>query len=768
MDCDIKQKVCLRKNKSQLTELALECGLTEDEIDGKSIPQLCKLIIEKRGDVSEEYDCDVSSNDCTKNIDKSDLIKLAIKCGIKDVDDKSKAVLCDEINKAYKKRGKSSDDEDDEDDEDVAPKKKSVKKTTKKEEEEFNPKTISYSTLPKESGITLPKLRLIIDAQKFKISKSQNKGPLYSEVKKALKKKESEMDEESEDEKPKKKEAEEAVRKKAERKKLEKDAEEAAEAEAKAERKKLKKEAKEAAEAQRDLEEAAEAEAKAERKKLKKEAKEAAEAQRDLEEAAKAQRKKLEREAKASEDEKSKPPKKKTPSTPPHKKTASFVAPKMEMSVEDILKRGLRSLGIYSQIFEKYKIKNDDGKYVIEFKQIRQALKEKIGNKLQGGTMLTNYRKLIQDELDIMEEEEEEGIAEVINMDEEEKEDEEVRIRQEKEAEEERMRQEKEARIRQEKESEEERMRQEKESEEERMRQEKESEEERMRQEKEARMTQEKEERMRQEKEARMTQEKEARMRQEERMRQEKERIKVMLQKIGLEKFYNTFMDEGYDRLNVLLTITEEELKDYIGLNGDEIYAFMTEIARIKKQGKGRLYKFKTYKGTEDRYMWPPKDWTEDEILEEIQKVPGEFCDPENNINCSDDEVCNLSEDPPKCVSPRFASKIKEFKKLEEMEFKGKRIIGSESTIRILKQKLNIKEEGTPIVEPISKTKSFKEDEEIIEEDEVPPIPLEKKIEPKNIPEILKEIEVTKEEDINNIKIEEAQTLMISCLGLSS
>ena len=249
----------------------------------------------------------------------------------------------------------------------------------------------------------------------------------------------------------------------------------------------------------------------------------------------------------------------------------------------------------------------------------------------------------------------------------------------------------------------------------------------------------------------------------------EKQRIKVMLQKIRLEKFYPTFIDEGYDRLSILLKITEEELKDYIGLNDDEIYAFMTEIAKIKKQGKGRLDKFKIYKGIGDPYMWPPKDWAEDEILEEIQKVPGEFCDPENNINCPDDEVCNLSEDPPKCVSPRFAGKIKEFKKLEEMEFKGKRIIGSESTIRILKQKLNVKEEGTPIVEPVSKTKSFKEDEEIIEEDEeVPPIPLEKNIKPKNIPEILKEVEVTKDEDLNNIKLEEAQTVMLKCLGLSS
>ena len=112
-------------------------------------------------------------------------------------------------------------------------------------------------------------------------------------------------------------------------------------------------------------------------------------------------------------------------------------------------------------------------------------------------------------------------------------------------------------------------------------------------------------------------------------------------------------------------------------------------------------------------------------------------------------------------------------KKLDEMEFKGKRIIGSENTIRILKEKLNIKEEGTPIVEPASK-KTFKENEEIIEEEEEKdaeendvPLPFEN-IEAKNIPEILKELEQTKEEDINNIKLAEAQSTIIKCLGLAS
>jgi len=743
MDCDIKQKVCLKKNKSQLKELALECGLTEDEIDGKTIPQLCKLIIQARGDDWEEYGCDVSSNDCNKNMSRKEIDALAKKCGIEDPKDyDNKQLLCDAIAKANKKRKKSesSDDEEekpkpkaakkpakkDDDEEEDKPAKKPVKKTEKKEEEEFDPKTVSYSTLPKEANITLPKLKSIIDAQKFKISKSQNKPLLYSAIKKALKKKEAEVGEESEeeDEKPKPK-----------KKKVEEDD--------------------------------------------------------DEDEKPKPKKKKVEEDD--DEDEKPKPKKKEEkekpftppirPVSPPPKKPVTFAVPKMAMSVEDILKRGLRSLGLYSQIFEKYKIKNDDGKYVIEFKQIRQALKEKIGNKLPSGTMLTSYRKLIQDELDIMEEEEEEGVAEVINTEDEEKqkEVEEERIKQQKEAEEERIRQQKEgdeARIRQQKEEEEARIRQQKEEEEARIRQQKEAEKARIRQQKEAeeeRIRQQKEEeeaRIRQQKEeeeARIRQQKEEEEEQKEEKMDEKQRIKVMLQKIGLEKFYPTFIDEGYDRLSILLKITEEELKDYIGLNDDEIYAFMTEIAKIKKQGKGRLDKFKIYKGIGDPYMWPPKDWTEDEILEEIQKVPGEFCDPENNINCPDDEVCNLSEDPPKCVSPRFAGKIKEFKKLEEMEFKGKRIIGSESTIRILKQKLNIKEEGTPIVEPVNKSKSFKEDEEIIEEDEeVPPIPLEKNIEPKNIPEILKEVEVTKDEDLNNIKLEEAQTVILKCLGLSS
>ena len=768
MNCYIKQKVCLKKNKAQLTELALECGLTDDDIDGKTIPQLCKLIIQKRGDDWEEYDCDVSSNDCNKNMSRKEIDALAKKCGIEDPKDyDNKQLLCDAIAKANKKRKKSeSDDEEEkpktakkpakkvESDDDEEPVKKPVKKTPKKDDDEFDPKTVTYSTLPKEGSITLTKLKSIVDAQKFKISKSQNKPELYSAIKQALKKKEVETGEESEDEKPKPKPKKKEPEEEADRKAAEK-----------AEKIRLKK---------KTEKEAAAAEAEAEAERLEKKAQKKRE--KEAEEAAEAERLAQKKREKPLTPKRPVSPPPKRPVSPPPKKTASVAPSKTSMSVEDILKKSLRSLGLYSQIFEKYKIKNDDGKYVIEFKQIRQALKDKLGNKLPVGTMLTKYKQLIQDELELMEEEEEEGVAEVINMDDEQerKEDEAERKRQEAEAQEEIKRQEKEAEVerkRQEKEAEVERKRQEKEAEAERKRQEKEAEEEIKRAEAERkraeaeRKKQAEEERMRQEKQAEEARKTEGKM-------DEKQRIKVMLQKIGLEKFYDTFIDEGYDRISILMKMTEDELKEYIGLNDDEIYTFMTEIAKIKKQGKGRLDKFKIYKGTEDRYMWPPKDWTEDEILGEIQKVPGAFCNPENNINCPDDEVCNLSEDPPKCVSPRFASKIKEFKKLDEMEFNGKRIIGSENTIRILKEKLNIKEEGTPIVEPASK-KTFEENEEIIEEEEKDaeendvPLPFEN-IEAKNIPEILKEIEQTKEEDINNIKLAEAQSTIIKCLGLAS
>ena len=260
--------------------------------------------------------------------------------------------------------------------------------------------------------------------------------------------------------------------------------------------------------------------------------------------------------------------------------------------------------------------------------------------------------------------------------------------------------------------------------------------------------------------------------------KRDREKVKnIVINKIGLtEDEYELFIEKGYTEINKLLTITEKQLKDDIELDDDQIYKFMTQIEKIKKQTKQRTDRvpgyLKEYRlGKEGGAMWPPKGLTEEEILEEIQKNYGEYCDPENNINCSLDKVCNLSEDSPKCISPKFVNKLKEFKKLDEMEFKGKRIIGSENTIRILKEKLNIKEEGTPIVEKGSK-KSFKENEEIIEEEEneeedVPPMPFEN-IESKNIPEILKEIEVTKEEDIDNIKLAEAQNTIIKCLGLSS
>ena len=197
MDCNIKQKVCVKKNKNQLKELALECGLTEDDIDGKTISQLCKLIIEANGNVWEEYGCDISPNDCNKYMTRKEIDSLAKKCGIENPGDfDNKQLLCDAITEANKKR-KSSESSDDE---------KPVKKQTKEcKSDEFDPESVTYSTFPKECSITLPKLKSIINAQKFKISKSQNKSELYAAIKKALKKKETEIGEESEKEKPTKK-----------------------------------------------------------------------------------------------------------------------------------------------------------------------------------------------------------------------------------------------------------------------------------------------------------------------------------------------------------------------------------------------------------------------------------------------------------------------------------------------------------------------------------------------------------------------------------
>ena len=114
MDCNIKQKVCVKKNKNQLKELALECGLTEDDIDGKTISQLCKLIIEANGNVWEEYGCDISPNDCNKYMTRKEIDSLAKKCGIENPGDfDNKQLLCDAITEANKKR-KSSESSDDE------------------------------------------------------------------------------------------------------------------------------------------------------------------------------------------------------------------------------------------------------------------------------------------------------------------------------------------------------------------------------------------------------------------------------------------------------------------------------------------------------------------------------------------------------------------------------------------------------------------------------------------------------------------------------
>ena len=97
IDCDINQKKCVKLKRDNVEKLAKSCGIKN--VTSKTIPVLCKAIVEKRGDEWEEakLDCNITDGKCNKT-SRSELEKLAINCGISKDKAKgyqNKLVLCE-------------------------------------------------------------------------------------------------------------------------------------------------------------------------------------------------------------------------------------------------------------------------------------------------------------------------------------------------------------------------------------------------------------------------------------------------------------------------------------------------------------------------------------------------------------------------------------------------------------------------------------------------------------------------------------------------
>jgi hypothetical protein len=170
-------------------------------------------------------------------------------------------------------------------------------------------------------------------------------------------------------------------------------------------------------------------------------------------------------------------------------------------------------------------------------------------------------------------------------------------------------------------------------------------------------------------------------------------------------------------------------------------------------------------------------------------------CNPEKNIYCSDNKICDLTVLRNKCRDTSYVKQIMDTDpKLKEFEFKGHKMIGYNDTIDLLRKTLGVKKEGDNVLEPNENIK--KDDEIIIEEDEeeteeevdeeaeeeadeetdeeadeeadeeVEAISSTGIINPVSIKDTLEVLQDSKEEDINKIKLAQAQ--IIKCLGLTS
>ena len=109
------------------------------------------------------------------------------------------------------------------------------------------------------------------------------------------------------------------------------------------------------------------------------------------------------------------------------------------------------------------------------------------------------------------------------------------------------------------------------------------------------------------------------------------------------------------------------------------------------------------------------------DILSNILKIKtADYCDPVKNINCNDDNICDI--DKNFCISPQEAQYKENKGKVESYEYNDQKIIGKKASIENFKDRIeNIKEE----------LKGISENKDI---DEIPVLKIESKTKTKKMP----------------------------------
>jgi hypothetical protein len=87
------------------------------------------------------------------------------------------------------------------------------------------------------------------------------------------------------------------------------------------------------------------------------------------------------------------------------------------------------------------------------------------------------------------------------------------------------------------------------------------------------------------------------------------------------------------------------------------------------------------------RKMKSPLNRRQRYIKDSILMSSGDNCYPEYGLDCPGDSVCDIDNNPPKCIDKNFANlKQKNIEGIDEYNFREKRIIGNKDTINTLKR----------------------------------------------------------------------------------
>jgi hypothetical protein len=120
------------------------------------------------------------------------------------------------------------------------------------------------------------------------------------------------------------------------------------------------------------------------------------------------------------------------------------------------------------------------------------------------------------------------------------------------------------------------------------------------------------------------------------------------------------------------------------------------------------------YKYSESADKLPPKDWSVEDILDELQEKKNVYlCDPKNKVFCPENFTCDLSSKPSSCLENAKVDQMKKFKNLVEWEYEGKKIIGSKDAEKMFKSSFS-KKEGDVIQEDIDLNKKYKKESYVI------------------------------------------------------